>query len=385
MRNESSLDSFIFFFRITETMSRKPIRAVTQREVAQSLGIHQTTVSAILSGRGERFPAEMHQRVKEAAKRLGYRPSASARALRGVRSGLIGVFHFGRSKDTESRRLHELVLAIHHSGYRPLAMPMASKIMWLKKDEISACTVMLDARVEGLIVSGFADEFDLSQLERFREMGIPIIAVTGVKLPGIPLVAEDRAKALYDMTRHLIARGYRKIICLHRWPTGIAGLSTSVAQASAEGFRRAASENQLSAQDAIFHLDPALTHSGMNAYQAGENAIREIWESGARPEAVICYDDSWAVGVYRFCQKHGIRIPQDLAVVGFENQEIGSYLTPPLTTLALPAKAMAAKALESLTAAINRTAGSLPEDETVHLPCELVVRESCGTAPGGVS
>lgn len=361
-------------------MLRKPVHTVTQREIAQNLGIHQTTVSAILSGKGERFPEEMHQRVKEAAKRLGYRPSASARALRGVRSGLIGVFHFGRSKDTESNRLHELVSAIHHQGYSPLAMPMASKIMWLQKDEVSACTVMLDARVEGLIISGFADDFDLSQLERFREMRIPMVAVTGVKLPGIPLVAEDRAKALYDMTCHLIAQGRRKIICLHRWPTGIAGFSSVMAQAAAEGFRRAANEHHLTAQEAIFHLHPALTHSGINAFQAGENVMREVWESGARPDAVICYDDSWAVGVYRYCQKHGIGIPDELAVVGFENQEIGSYLTPCLTTLSLPVKAMAAKTLEILTTAIRRPAGPKSTEESVLLPCELVVRESCGAA-----
>ncbi|HWL51248.1 MAG TPA: LacI family DNA-binding transcriptional regulator [Chthoniobacteraceae bacterium] len=361
-------------------MARKPVHTVTQREIAQSLGIHQTTVSAILSGKGERFPEEMHRRVKEAARRLGYRPSASARALRGVRSGLIGVLHFGRSKDTESHRLHEIVSAIHRQGYGPLAMPMASRVMWLKKDEVSACTVMLDARVEGLVISGFADDFDLEQLERFREMRIPTVAVAGVKLPGIPQVAEDRAQALYDMTSHLIAQGRRRIICLHRWPTGNTGFSSTMAQAAAEGFRRAAGEHHLSAQEAIFHLHPALIHSGMNAFQAGENAIREVWESGARPEAVICYDDSWAVGVYHYCSRHGIRIPDDLAVVGFENQEIGNFLDPHLTTLSLPLKAMGTKALEWLTAAIRNPVAPRLAEEKVLLPCELVVRESCGAA-----
>lgn len=355
----------------------QPARNVTQAEIARSLGVHQTTVSAILSNRrSDKFAPEMRERVLKAAQKLGYRPSASARALRGVRSGLIGVLHFGRDKDVESQRLHEIIQAIHGCGYQPLAMPMAAKVMRLSRhDEISACTVMLDANIEGLILSGFADDFDLAQLKRFQEVNIPIISITGIKLPEIAFFGPDRRKAVYDLTSHLIAQGRRKLIYVHRWASELTPLVEDIAFADVEGFQQAAREHGLSLEQAI----PYVNRARLFSYDAGAQAFAEIWEGGARPEAVICYDDGWALGVYGYCQRKGIRIPEDIAVVGYENQRLGNHLYPALTTASLPYAEIVPAALDYLTAALKEGEASL-KDCTKLYPCTLEIRESCGAA-----
>lgn len=364
-------------------MTAQPTKSVTQAEVARILGIHQTTVSAILSGkRAEKFAPEMRERVEAAARQLGYRPSVTARMLRGARSGLIGVFHFGRDKDIESHRLHQIVSAIHKEGYKPLAMPMGPKVMWLsQRDEISACTVMLDAKVEGLVLSGFADDFDLGQLKRFQEMGIPVVSVAGIKLPGVPFFGADRRQASYELTTHLIHHGRKRLICLHRWPSKLMELTGSTAFDAVEGFRQAAQDNGLTMEQAIPYIKPPLTETGMHSYAAGEQAFAEIWESGARPDAVLCYDDNGAIGVYGYCQRHGIRIPDDVAIVGYENQRICDHLHPRLTSVSMPDKTMAEKAIQCLIRNLAKKDMVASSDKAEFIPCSLVIRESCGGGP----
>lgn len=202
--------------------------SVTQAEIARQLGVHQTTVSAILGGKQtHRYSEEIQRKVRETARRLGYRPSAVARSLRGARSGLIGLFHFGRDKDVELERLHELVVAIHDANYRPLAMPMATSVMWVEKDAGSACSSMLEAHVEALILSGFSDDFDLSQLKRFQAAKIPIVSVSGLKLPGIPHFSTDREDAVYESTMHLIQRGRTRLAYLGRRPSRLDQLASA--------------------------------------------------------------------------------------------------------------------------------------------------------------
>ncbi len=358
----------------------QPTRNITQAEIARSLGVHQTTVSAILSNkRSEKFAPEMRERVTAAARKLGYRPSASARALRGVRTGLIGVLHFGRDKDVESQRLHEIIQAIHLNGYQPLAMPMAPQVMRLsQQDEISACTVMLDTNVEGLVLSGFADDFDLAQLKRFEEANIPIISITGLKLPGIPFFGPDRRKAVYDLTSHLIEQGRRKLIYLYRWGSELAAPTEEASLAAVDGFQQAAREHGLSLEQAI----PYVNRVRQSSYDAGESTFAQIWEGGARPEAVVCYDDGWALGVYGYCQRHGIRIPEDVAVVGYENQQLGRHLHPRLTTASLSYEVIVPAALDYLINAL-KSDRPLLKDRTSLFPCQLVIRESSGAAATG--
>lgn len=358
---------------------------ITQAEIARRLGIHQTTVSAILDGkRAGRYSAGMRDKVRSAASRLGYRPSAPARVLRGARSGWIGVFHFGRDKDVESERLHEIVSAVHGAGYVPLAMPMGSSVMWVEQDAGSACSVMLDARVEGLVLSGFADEFDLAQLKRFRAAGIPIVGVSGLKLPGIPLYAADREQAVHDATAHLISNGRRELVYLCRWPSASEAIAGARDVPGMKGFRRAAEEQGLAPQRAQPFVEPSPLQTGLNAFESGHTVFKRIWEGGARPDGVVCYDDGWALGVYAYCQRHGIQIPGDVAVVGFENQLFGEHLVPSLTSVALPHAEMARTAVENLLK-VMRGDGKETRNGGKLFPGQLVVRESCGTNTPAVS
>lgn len=347
---------------------------ITQLEIAKRLGVHQTTVSAILSGNStKKFSPAMRKRILSAAKRLGYRPFAPARILRGARSGLIGIFHFGRDKDVESKRLGEIIDAIHEAGYHPLAMPMDTKVMSLQKDEIPACSVMLDARVEGLILSGFADDFDLSQLERFRAAHIPIVSISGIKLPGIPLYAADREQAAYDATTHLIMEGRKKLLYLHRWSSDLTDLAKATAFAATKGFEKAAKKHGLKKSNAKIHTEPSTPKR--NYYEAAGLAVHDALQKDPDLDAVLCYDDTWALSVYFYCQRVGISIPKDIAVVGFENQTISEHIYPTLTSSSQPHQEMASIAVKTLVDTLQNPIPELP-DKIFLFPCKLIIRES---------
>lgn len=355
------------------------MKGITQRDLARLLNVHQTTVSYILSGaRAEKFSLEMRQRVTEAAKQYGYRPSLTARNLRGVsKTGIIGVFHFGSHKDVESFRLREVVNAIHAHNYRPLAVSMSSQIMWVPNDEKSACSVLEEVKVEGIVLSGYADQFDLNQLARFHARNVPVVSVNvELKLPGIPLFGADRYEAAYELTSHLIANGRRKLLCLHRWPSSLVKLAKTTGFRAVEGFRAAAEDHGIS-PDAIRVViqEDALT-TGLNSFESGEKGMEEGWQHGFRPDAVICYDDSWAVGVYGWLARKGLRVPDDVAVVGFENQDIGNHLHPRLTSVRVPYQDMSAKSLDYLVGVLQGNPAS-PEMLDIS-KCSLVLRESCG-------
>lgn len=351
---------------------------VTQADIARQLGLHQTTVSAILDGkRANRYSEETRRRVWGIARQVGYRPSAPARSLRGSRSGLIGLFHFGRDKDVELHRLHELVLAIHDCGYRPLAMPMATSVMWVERDAGSACNSMLDAKVEGLVLSGFSDDFDLNLLERFQHAQIPIVSVSGLKLPEIPHFFPDRQQAAYALTSHLIKSGRTRLAYIGRQPSSLESIPQDRALSGLEGFRRALKEADRAQVVGNSMIQPSPLLTGLSAMDSGNKIFHEMWHGDYRPDGVICYDDAWAFGVYGYCLRHGIRIPQDVAVVGFENQKFCEHLVPRLTSVAIPNQAMARAALTALTKLIDGDQRPV-ECRDQMFPCELVIRESCG-------
>lgn len=353
----------------------------TQKQVAQNLGLHQTTVSYILSGRATaKFSSETRERVLREARRLGYRVSAPARLLRGGRSGLIGMFHFGRGDmSTTGRRLDEILHAITRMNYRPMAIPMAPEMLIDAENQKSACEVLMDVRVEGLVISGFSDRFDRRLLGTFKSAGIPMVSVTGVVLPGIPFFGYDRAGSVKELTRHLIERGRKRLVFLgSRQPTTLRQQGYQNHFAAESGFVEVTKAHGLKGR--VVEQKRRTNSSSESApYQEGEELMVEAWSGPRKPDGVICYDDRLAAGVYRFCHTHGIEIPEQLAVVGYGNQPFGEFLGPNLTTVTLPTKEAASAAVQLLVERI-RNGWSGSSNIRRFLPCPVIPRESSAAA-----
>jgi LacI family transcriptional regulator len=120
-----------------------------------------------------------------------------------------------------------------------------------------------------------------------------------------------------------------------------------------------------------------MTSDWRDGYAPGQAAIRSLIESGERPEALLCSNDDMAIGAIAACVAAGLRVPEDIAITGFDNTTAGRYACPPLTTVAQPTEAVAKKAVELL---LKQTRGETisASEELVKLPCQLVVRQSCG-------
>jgi DNA-binding LacI/PurR family transcriptional regulator len=142
------------------------------------------------------------------------------------------------------------------------------------------------------------------------------------------------------------------------------------------GFREAAAATGLSAAQARILYQP-VTSDWTDSYAPGQAAIRSLIENGERPEVLLCSNDDMAIGAIAACVEAGWRVPEDIAITGFDNTTAGRYACPPLTTVAQPTEALAKKAVELLLKQMRGETISTGE-ELVKLPCQLVVRQSCG-------
>ncbi|MFJ2776523.1 MULTISPECIES: LacI family DNA-binding transcriptional regulator [unclassified Kitasatospora] len=331
-----------------------PVRRPTGRDVARLAGVSQATVSLVFSGSeaGRRVSEATRERVREAARSLGYRPQAAGRQLRLGRSGMIllavpnilGPF-FGRVLEG----VHE------EAGRHGLAVVVSSG--WGSATLADAATT---SRFDGLLICSPDD----SQL---GELPADTPAVFLDADPGTdrarPTVELDVAGGMRAAVEHLAGLGHRRI---GRLRSTHAAYTFRVRQAA---FEQAAAGLGLE----VVELGVSLNEG----QPAARGAARRLLERPDRPPAVICDDDVVASGVYQAAAELGLRVPADLSVIGIDNIPVAQLLTPPLTTVDLPGEELGRAGVEAL-------AGLLRGDPVAPVPpltTSLVLRSS--TAPAG--
>jgi LacI family transcriptional regulator len=347
---------------------------VTQTTIAEQLGLSQASVASVLgsyTGRRMLNP-RLEAKVKRTATKLGYRPHRQAQLLCGVKSGLIGLIKATGVIQAGVERSFFASQAIQAAGYGLLV----SELLWEEAGEHRAVDTMLDAHVEGVLLLGVTN---LAELQRLSHAKIPSVAVHSVCLPGTPLVMTDYRQGMRDLTNHLLMLGYRRLTLVS--PIRPEDVGVTAQRNFAErlaGFREAADAAGLSESQAriLFH---APTVNWRDDYAPGQAVIPRLIESRERPEVLLCSNDGMAIGALAACVDAGLKVPDDLALTGFDDTTLGRYLRPPLTTVAQPTEAVAKKAVELL---LKQMRGEiiLTNEKLVKLPCHVVVRESCGAA-----
>lgn len=353
------------------------------------LGISRSTVAAVLSQQpGAKLRPETRKRVLATARRLEYRPHRYAQIMRKGRSGIVGMIQFGGVMQFGTQRALYVAKAINASGFELLS----SDVLWHHKGVSAACTAMLDARVEGvLLVSPYLTELEL---ERFRKAKIPIVSLSGMRLTGIPQVVADVRQGVFDLTRHLFRLGHRHLTLLtgslnktqaetRFWPSmeRIRGFREAVEKEGGhvDFAARSPVTTRLDGEargvivcegNADFWIDP---------YRIGEVAMSKLLRNGQRPDAALCSNDDWALGALAACADAGVRVPEDMAVTGFDNSIFSNYGTTRLTTVAQPIETMAQRAVDILVGMIR---GEIAHAKNllVKMPCKLMVRQSCGAS-----
>jgi LacI family transcriptional regulator len=333
-------------------------------EVARRAGVSITTASRVLNGVDYPVAAATRRRVLRAADELSYAPSALARALVTRRSKMIGVL-VGDIADPYFAEIAR--------GIEDIARDEGYLVVICNTDRDPATerryvSTLSEYRAEALILVGGegtdpADQRAMARL--FAAMGprkTVMLALAGSRT-GLAAIDIDHESAAGDMTQHLLELGHRAV----GYIGGPRGVVT--ARAREAGFREA-----LRAAG----LTPAITREGDFTYAGGLNAARGILEQRleTRITAIFAANDQMALGALAAAREAGIRVPNDLSIVGFGDTAAAEQAVPPLTTVRIPSHKLGETAMRACLKAIEAN-GEVPIEPQL-LPYRIVVRASSG-------
>jgi LacI family transcriptional regulator, galactose operon repressor len=320
-------------------------------EVAERAGVSIATVSRVLRGSAPVAP-ETRKRVLAAADELHWRPSRLAQAFVKQAHGAIGIVFPDLAGPYYSRVI---------AGFEDEAVERRSAALILGthgRPNVEELVHDLADRVDGLVVMGrtVSDEF-VTSLDR---RGTPVVLLARAAVGEVPSVRAGSVTSADSLTEHLLTHGRRRLVFL-----GDPDLSPDVSERW-RGVRRALRRAGIRTADTVVSAGGFDVDHG---YKAGLH----LFAGGATVDAVMCANDEVASGIYRAASAAGLRVPEDVAVTGWDDTTMASRLHPPLTTVRQPMRELGARAASLLFDRIeNRPA------TPVVLRTSVVVRESCG-------
>lgn len=330
------------------------------RDVAAQAGVSVRTVSNVVNDAPYVAPAT-RQRVQRVLDELGYRPNLAARMLRQGRSGLLGLV----VPEIDSPYFGELAGLLADEAERRGATLVVDQTRGDAERERRLLVGPSRQFVDGLLLSPWS----LSPAEvAARPAGVPLVLLGERYGDGVDHVGVDSVAAAREATASLLALGRTRLAAVGLQPH----LANQTAQQRVTGFRQALREAGRSP-------DPALEVPVQRLHRAdGARALAALLERADPPDAVFCFTDQLALGLLRAAGDRGVRVPDDLAVVGFDDIEDGRWSRPSLSTVAPDKQRLAEVAIDRLLDLIGRhTTGAQPARSTP-TPYELVVRESSG-------
>jgi len=339
-----------------------PRRQVTNADVARLAGVSRTTVSRVMNdGPGVKLSDDTRQRVLEAAQKLGYHPMAAARSLATGKTQRIGlVLGEGRHRLTADAFfpvfLRGFSVSAHQRGYL-VVIHLAKDIL----DQEECIWLIREQQVDGLILSG--PSLNSPLLPRLAEERFPLILHGRLSGSGFTCVDVDNSAGAHQAVSHLIGLGHRRIGFISN-----AHFSFSGAQERLAGYTQALAEHDLA-----YNSD--LVKVAAFQPESGKAAMEQMLRLPQRPTAVFAASDVIAFGAMSAIRAASLRIPEDVAVVGFDDIFLSAHAHPPLTTVRVPAYELGQTAVELLIPLIEGD-----EDvSSVTLETELVIRDSCGS------
>ncbi len=325
----------------------------TMEDVAKMAGVSVSTVSHVING--TRFVRkETKERVLEAMRVLDYYPNYAARSLRSQKSRLIGVLMPDITNSFYMRVVSGIEKVMRANGYS-LMVCNSDDNLQLEQEHLK---ILKAQSIEGLIMRATPD--DHSFLREFEEH-YPIVFVD-CKPFGYPhgdRVVVDNERVSYEAVSFLIQKGHRRIGMIK----GIAGLTTSEERLA--GYERALSEYGIP-------IDEELIKVSNSRIESGHELMLELLEQGMT--AVFAGNNVLTMGAMKAIKEKGLRIPEDVAIIGFDDEEWCVITDPPLTVVYQPAPRIGEMAAELLLARINDKQRDFQE---VCLDCKLVIRQSC--------
>jgi LacI family transcriptional regulator len=330
-------------------------RPSTIADVARLAGVSIATVSRVLNGTTP-VHNEKADRVRLAMEELQFVPHHAARVLASKRTNTIGLVLSEISGAFFPPMLKGIESAAYESDY--------DLLIHSTKKEGPSRRPLGDHNTDGLLI--FTDSLDHRELHRLYSINFPIVLLhhTPPESLNIPVITIENKSGAATMTDHLVkAHGCRRIVFLR----GPEGHEDSVWRE--RGYRESLEENKI-------RFNPGLIRSGAFDEEEALATVRQMLADGIKFDAIFAGDDDSAIGAIRALKLAGRRVPQDIAVVGFDDVPFAGYLSPPLTTVRAPIEQVGREAVRQLVRQIN---GEQADPLTL-MRTELVIRESCGCA-----
>ncbi|HSV86692.1 MAG TPA: LacI family DNA-binding transcriptional regulator [Levilinea sp.] len=325
-------------------------------DVAHATGFSVPTVSRVLSNSHYPVNAETKKIIQETAESMGYKPNLSARSLRTDRSQTIGII----VDDLLSPFTPPIVRGIQDylSSQEYLSLIVNSD--WNPDIEQEAVRNLLSRPVDGIIFVEYSHLADTQILERANKRHVFVHRLFGT--PARNSIVPDDFYGATLAVHHLVALGHKRIAYINgpeRWHNS---------QKRFAGYRTGLATNHIA-------LDRELIQPGDWEFEGGYKAAQHLFKLSQRPTAIFAANDLMALGVVHAAQDLGLRTPQDIAVVGYDNRDFTKIVRPRLTTVSMPVYEMGWAAAELLLQQILNYQGD--EDE-VKIQGRIIIRETCG-------
>ncbi|PSB89605.1 HTH-type transcriptional repressor PurR [Photobacterium damselae subsp. damselae] len=327
----------------------------TIKDVARMAGVSTTTVSHVINK--TRFVAEATQKkVMAAVDELNYAPSAVARSLKCNTTRTIGMLVTKSTNPFFAEVVHGVEEYCYKEGYTLILCNTEGN---LSKQQ-DYLRMLAEKRVDGLLVMcSDLDEKLLELLERKKDLPM-VIMDWGPESPHTDKIQDNAEHGGYIATKHFIENGHTKIGCL----SGHEDKSTC--RERLKGFRKAMVESNLSVNEdwileGDFECDTAV------------KAAQDFIAMTERPTAIFCFNDIMAMAMISTFEQAGLRVPDDISIIGYDNIDLAPYFSPPLTTIHQPKRRLGKTAVEIL---MDRVKDKNHERQTFEMAPELVIRKS---------
>lgn len=327
----------------------------TISDVAKLTGLSKATISRVLNNHSY-VSKEKRELVLEAMKQLGYTPNPSARRLRGQLTTTIGVI----VPRIINPFFSYLVNAIEKTAYQKGYQVIISQSNEDQQKELAFLNLLKTKQVDGIIMTSI--ENDWKAIEPFLEYGPIVLCNEYILDVNVPIIRLDQQKGAYIGVKHLIERGHTKIA----YCTGGLFAEHGKDKDRNSGFQKALNEANLT-------VNPQWIFLNQHSIEDGKQVMQQILEMNERPTAIFTGSDEIAAGMMIEAKRNGLLIPEDIAIIGFDDQPLAEMLEPQLTTIRQPVDKMGELSMNVIIDILDNAQASQDDYE---LPIELIVRKT---------
>jgi DNA-binding LacI/PurR family transcriptional regulator len=335
--------------------------AVTIKDIAKALGLSTSTVSRALRDSYEISP-ETKKLVLECAEKLNYRPNPIALSLKERKTRSLGVVVCEIANSFFSQIINGIESVAYDKGYNVIISQSHESY----EREVIDLQYLSSRGVDGLIISVSTETSNYDHIKNLHERGLPIVLFDRIAADiNTHTVIVDNFKGAYEATEHLIQNGYTKIAAISN------SEFLSITSERLAGYKEALNANGIKINnDYIKHC----FYGGM-VFSEVEESINQLMTLKQKPEAVVTLSDKLTTGSLKTFKRRGMKVPDDMAIVGFSNSDLGELTDPPLTIVYQPAFEMGKGATELLLQLIESKRPVTDFEKRILTP-DFIIRES---------